>query len=104
MLLIFAAGAIVGPILASSVMKFMGEYSLYAFTALVHILLCAYTAWRLKRRVAPEEKDRVSLAEALVSAQTVSQSFDISLDDKQSPQSNVSNEAPGAKDSDTLKE
>ena len=79
MLLIYAAGSVVGPLTASVVMDQLGSSSLYAFIALVHILLAAYTIWRLKKRVAPPLEGQITFTEALAAAQTVSETFDAEI-------------------------
>jgi len=83
MLLVFAAGSIVGPLIASAAMDSMGAASLYAFTAVVHILLAIYTIWRVKHRAAPPLEGHVLFADALAAAQTVSESFDAEIQREQ---------------------
>ncbi len=76
MLLVFAAGSIAGPLIGSAAMDNIGISSLYAFTAVVHALLGAYTAWRVKQRAAPPIEGHVKFTDALTAAQTVSETFD----------------------------
>ncbi|HMB75823.1 MAG TPA: MFS transporter [Kiloniellaceae bacterium] len=72
LLLVFAAGAVVGPLIASSVMRAYGVDSLFAFTAAVHFATAGYAVYRLTQRVAPPEAERVQFADSFLFAQTIS--------------------------------
>jgi MFS family permease len=72
LLLLYAAGAIVGPLIASLAMRFAGPEGLFFFTAITHILMTGFTVYRLGRRKRRSEEDRTPFAESIVIAQTVS--------------------------------
>jgi len=50
LLLIYGGGAVVGPLVASSLMTAIGSEGLYMFTAAVHGLTAVYALYRLRRR------------------------------------------------------
>ena len=58
LLLMYSAGAVLGPMAGSAVMERAGPMAMFGFTAAVHGGLLAYTLWRLKARapVPPAEK------------------------------------------------
>ena len=60
LLLVFGAGAIVGPLVASMVMSALGPAGLFLFTAPVHLALAGFAVWRMTRRApAPIEERTV---------------------------------------------
>jgi hypothetical protein len=61
-LLANASGAIIGPILASSLMEETSSVKLFLFTALVQGSLAAFAFLRLKTRASPAEKTGFDLA------------------------------------------
>ena len=79
LLLVFAGGAVLGPLAASALMGsgVLGAGALFLFTAAVHGVLAAFTCWRLTRRAAAPMEDRGHFAEALQAAQTVSTVFEV---------------------------
>jgi MFS family permease len=66
LLMAFAAGAVVGPLLASALMDAFGASSLYVFTACVHLLVAAYALHRIRAKEPTEEAGQASFADALV--------------------------------------
>ena len=72
LLLVFSAGAVVGPIIASALMKAQGVPALFGFTAIVHVCLAIYTVYRISRREAVPAEDRGTFAEAITAVQTIS--------------------------------
>lgn len=72
LLLVFSAGAVVGPIIASMLMKAQGVPALFGFTAVVHVSLAIYALYRTHRREAVPTEDRGTFAEAITAAQTIS--------------------------------
>lgn len=79
LLLMYGAGAVIGPIAASAFMEFLGPAGLFFFTGIVHVLLCVYLAVRrLRRRQAPPEEQH-AFAAALTAAHTSSQVFEREL-------------------------
>ena len=71
LLLMFAAGAVVGPLIASALMRFYGVNALFAYTATVHIAMAAYAFYRLNKRAPAMEEDRVNFVDSIRVAQTV---------------------------------
>lgn len=71
LLLVWAAGAVCGPIFAAGAMSWSGPGALFLFTAATHVGLAAFSAWRISRRAAPSEEERSSFDEAVTMAQTV---------------------------------
>jgi len=59
LLLVFGAGAVAGPLIASAVMEGLGAAFLFLFTSVVHGAMALWTFWRMKRReaVAPEDRE-----------------------------------------------
>jgi hypothetical protein len=72
LLLVYAAGAVVGPLIAAAAMRGYGVDSLFAFTAAVHFATACYAVYRLTQRVAPPDEERVHFADSILLAQTVS--------------------------------
>ncbi len=72
LMLVFAAGAVIGPILAATLMDLRGPYGLFVFTAIVHVALAAFVVFRMTRRDAPLEEGRATFGDSLVQAQIVS--------------------------------
>lgn len=79
LLLIFALGAVIGPILASTIMRYFGTDTLFAFTAVIHSLVAIYVIMRLRKRDAPAIEERVQFVDSIRMSQTVS-NFDPSVD------------------------
>ena len=72
LLLIYALGSMVGPLIASTAMSVVGADGLFGFTATVHTSLAIFVVLRMTRRAAVPEEERVGFAEAAVAAQTLS--------------------------------
>ena len=72
LLLVFGAGAVLGPILASALMRFTDGDTLFGFTAFVHMSLAAFALYRMRQRARAREEERVEFADAIRLAQTVS--------------------------------
>lgn len=72
LLLVYALGAIIGPIIASLFMRFLGPGGLFVFTALVHFLTAGCVIYRLRRRKASPQADHIAFADALRAAGQVS--------------------------------
>jgi MFS family permease len=75
LLLMYGAGAIVGPFLASALMEFASETGLYLFSATIHVLLVIYVSVRMTRRETTPEDQHVSFSDALASTHTASQVY-----------------------------
>jgi MFS family permease len=76
LLLLYAAGAVVGPIAASGSMGLLGESGLYAYTAAIHAAAACYAVWRMRRRAPAPVDEQVTFGEAMQSAHTVSPAFE----------------------------
>ncbi len=72
LLLVYAIGAVIGPMAASGAMAFMGPDGLFGFTAFVHAAMALFTIYRMRMRARPPEEERAAFAESLLTAQTVS--------------------------------
>jgi len=72
LLLVYALGAVIGPVIASVYVRFFGIGSLFAYTACVHAAAAAFTIQRLRIRLGAPEEEAISFADALRVAQTVS--------------------------------
>jgi MFS family permease len=98
MLLVFAAGSVLGPLAASAAMDGLGPSSLYGFTALIHVLLAGFVAWRMRRRAAPPAEEQIAFTDALLAAQTVSETFDAEIQRDQISQTSAADATRQAKD------
>lgn len=72
LLLVYATGAVAGPLIASTLMDGWGPASLFGFTAAIHVSLVAYVAARMPLRKRPAEADRIAFSEALLVSTTTS--------------------------------
>lgn len=72
LLLVFAIGAIAGPTLASALIDFAGIRYLFAFTAIVHILAAAFSAYRMRVRAPAPHEEQIAFNDAVLMAQTTS--------------------------------
>lgn len=76
LLLIYGAGATLGPFLASAIMTLIGARGLYAFCAVTHLSLTLYVLLRAFRRDAAPEEDQVPFSEAFAATYTASQVYE----------------------------
>ena len=72
LLLLYAGGAVVGPIIASATMRGMGPGGLFVFTAVAHAALAIFTVYRMALRARAPESTRGKFADALLMASAVS--------------------------------
>ena len=93
LLLTFAIGAAIGPLLASAAMSAWGQSSLFLYTASIHVLLICFAVYRMTRRDTVAAEDRGEFADASVMAQTVATVESFAGDDDEEP---VSQEKPSA--------
>lgn len=77
LLLLWSAGAAIGPLVASPFMRELGPGGLYVFTAVVHAALLVFVLLRLQVRARTPEAERTTFAEALETSQTISPAFDV---------------------------
>ena len=72
LLLLYAGGAVAGPIIASAAMRGMGPGGLFVFTAAVHAAMAGFAIYRMTSRAAPPESARGKFVDALRMASAVS--------------------------------
>lgn len=71
LLLTFSLGAVAGPIVGSAAMSVLGPAGLFAYTAVIHLLLIAFTVFRMRTRAVDPSAERGDFVEASVHAITV---------------------------------
>ncbi len=71
LLLLYAAGAVVGPLLGSAAMRLMGPGGLFIYTAAVHVVMAVFAVYRMRQRGRPPEEEREPFADSIRVAQTV---------------------------------
>lgn len=71
LLLLYASGAVVGPLLASFLMDRFGPQTLFLFTAAVHSVLVAFAVIRMSVRKPAQTDDKMTFSDALISTSTV---------------------------------
>lgn len=71
LLLLYGAGAVVGPLIASAAMRFIGAPGLFAFTAAVHVVMGVFTLYRMRRRPPRAVAEREPFVDSIRVAQTV---------------------------------
>jgi len=76
LLLMYGAGAIIGPFLASALMTALGTMALYAYTGAVHLLLTLYAITRIIRRTSTPEEHNITYRDAMTSALTASSVYE----------------------------
>lgn len=72
LLLVYALGAVAGPIVASATVQYAGIENLFAYTAVVHTLAGAFAVYRMNQRQRAPAEEHVPFADSLRVAQTVS--------------------------------
>ncbi len=58
LLLVFAIGAVAGPVAASAVMEIAGHAALFSYTAAIHLAAALFAYYRMKKRLAIAPDDR----------------------------------------------
>jgi len=76
LLLMYGAGAIVGPFLASMLMTLVGVSALYAYTGTIHLLLMLYVIARMARRASRPEEHHIPFTDAMATAHTASHVYE----------------------------
>ncbi len=71
LLLLYAAGAVVGPVVASVLMGMVGPGGLYFFMASAHVGMTVFTIYRIGRRKRRADEEREPFADSIRIAQTV---------------------------------
>jgi MFS family permease len=72
LLLLYAGGAVVGPLVASATMRGMGPGGLFVFTAVAHTAMAAFAVYRMTYGRRAPESTRGKFADALRMASAVS--------------------------------
>jgi len=72
LLLVFALGAVVGPVIASTLVRFFGSEALFGMTAGVQLCLALFAFYRMQKRAPAPVEEHVAFTESLNYAQTVS--------------------------------
>jgi len=83
LLLVFALGAVVGPVIASTFMRFWGPDALFGTTAGFQVCLAVFALYRMSQRARAPEEGLVSFTDAMNLAQTVSTVDPTALDDEE---------------------
>ena len=76
LLLMYGAGAIIGPFMASAVMTLTDASGLYLLTMLVHASLAVYVLLRIFRRSSAPAEQHIAFSDALATAHTASQIYE----------------------------
>ncbi|MDA0707144.1 MAG: MFS transporter [Proteobacteria bacterium] len=76
LLLMFGAGAVIGPFVASAVMSATGPNGLYWLTAMVHLLLTVYVLQRIVRRPSVLAEQHIAFSDALAITHTASHVYE----------------------------
>ena len=71
LLLVFALGAVIGPVVASILMRHYGVGMLFVFTAVVHAATALLTLYRMGQRATPPQAEHGAFSESICVAQTV---------------------------------
>ena len=90
LLLLFAAGAVAGPLIASLTMSLIGPGGLYVFTAVVHTGMAGFSLYRMHRREAVPLEERTTFRHGLEAASTLSNAFE----EAETPADEQSEQAP----------
>jgi MFS family permease len=85
LLLVYAVGAVIGPIVGSIFMYFIGRGGLFAFTALTHVCLIGYAVYRLRKRGVAPMQDHITFSDAMRVAGTVSSVDSLSHPEQDQP-------------------
>ena len=72
LLLVYAVGAIAGPLIAALAVRSLGLGGLFAFTACVHGATAAFALYRMRQRAPAPQEEQIAFVDALRVAQTVS--------------------------------
>ncbi|MGF1629397.1 MAG: MFS transporter [Kiloniellaceae bacterium] len=86
LLLVFALGAVVGPIVTSTLTRYLAPDALFGMTAAVQLSLAAFAYYRMRIRAPAPLEEHVAFRESLNFAQTVS-TVDPTADSDAAPES-----------------
>ncbi|MGI9238738.1 MAG: MFS transporter [Woeseiaceae bacterium] len=76
LLLMYGAGAIIGPFIASMLMATLGAVGFFGYTGVVHIILGLYVGYRMLCRARASKEHHISFSDALATAHTASQVYE----------------------------
>jgi MFS family permease len=76
LLLMYGIGAIAGPFIASLAMQMVGSGGLFLYTAVIHVLLLGYIAFRFFKREPAQEEEHRKFVDALAGTQTASHVYE----------------------------
>ena len=76
LLLMYGAGAVVGPFIASALMTLNAATGMFLFTGISHLLLVLYAAFRVARRSSSPSDQHIAFSDALATAHTASQVYE----------------------------
>jgi MFS family permease len=79
LLLMYGIGAIAGPFMASLAMQWVGDGGLFLYTAVIHVLLLGYVAFRFVKREPVHEEEHGKFVDALAGTQTASHVYEDEL-------------------------
>ena len=65
LLLVYALGAVIGPIVAAVCMRLVGAGGLFAYTAAVHACIIVFAVHRLRQRTVSPLHEHISFADAM---------------------------------------
>lgn len=85
LLLMYGAGAITGPLIASFFMDGVGAAGLYLYCALAHLGLAVYVVVRVYNRGEATPRDHTEFSDALTSALTASRIYEEEMEDDDPP-------------------
>src|SRR3546814_15103702 len=71
LLLVYAMGAVAGPLISSTFMQHFGPDAMFGVTASVHLALAGFAFYRMRQRARAPEEEQVAFTESLALAQTV---------------------------------
>jgi MFS family permease len=72
LLLVYALGAIAGPLIGALVISYLSIGSLFAYTACIHAVYAAFVFYRMRQREPVPEEEQIAFADAILVSQTVS--------------------------------
>lgn len=71
LLLLYASGAVVGPLVASALMNHFGPTTLFLFTGAVHSVLVVFAVARMSYKKPTQSADKMTFSDTLISTSTV---------------------------------
>jgi MFS family permease len=75
LLLLYGIGAVIGPLVVAPLLTRIGPSALFGSTFIVHLLLAAFTVWRICQRAPAPQAQHLSFDESAQAALTLSDAF-----------------------------